>query len=1228
MEASLRPLLDEHFKSLEGSIDTSSADTIAPTIVDKILSSSEYSNLVTSLTEETKRLVSNVMTQQHSTANFNPSLNNLSEESARVASRNKTPANGYQNPFNESPFSSHSNTTYESSSNSLSSSGKDSQNSFNALFADEMRPGSREPISGSLPLQRITGNLTSRNSLDVRRAAIKKLDSVSTGDLLSSELWSETRIAIETAMMDQDVKIMMSGLRICARTFKASPPPMTAEVYLILVNHLTQIFQNGNFRLLHQFQMELPSCWLRFSEQVFKDVMNSTFRLFRGQKRASGSLSPLYCMSLIDTNALWFEKWMISSIGRAEAIASMVGADFISELTDHFFTYINTLSSESNASKAARPTDEVVVMDVDANDEDADLSKIVAREDLDYIHFLHVLVIMTRLPLFLAGRECFPLKINPNSLYIYQHSLKKWSFGSTEADEDTLSLSGFIRILIKVMCSCANINLSVAQIDNYGGISDESLNLSRFICKTLKFMANDEKCQEFILKDEVINVLIQPVQALIKPESLSDVKVSDETLTNIAETLSNIAATDIGNKFLLRGEKNHRLMPLSLRKSNRSEILSAVSTFVRLALDGELVGKVSLQVIGVYIFFLRQIYRTCEGLSWMEGFSIHLLLAKRTDNTEWLKSAVSGNISVEDWKMISVDNLLNFAGTPKGVLLLQQSGAMDICVAHMFERYEKKMQVSSREKFGYGALVSQISTTKPGMQALYKSGLIRSFLIDMWAHLESDSPFGDPPPDPDNYTVRKTVGNIFKAFSSFPGLSSIVEAEIDTPETPNSFSHLIRKMVMVDRCRTSDPLLTFEESHQIGLRIYRLLTSSIDSALVLESMFSIKECLLRLQEECRRKLARDPRDDTFIIDENSLLRNYILVANTTLGGPSERILPQSDIPAILNKKQRSLSFSFISNIYSKIVELACSSAISEMLALSGWTSLQISGQKEFMASSSSAQGSRFEELGLNLVSQYLSRLQPSIGQSSIKRNLQDLLRKSKSLVLEQQPDSAKSKSSTQKPVLIADYELNSGFDWFASTIFAAFGCSSEPALQFLERISGLMPAMFLWPHRSVNFQKNANGRGGIPLIYSCSSHLVEAILGEELPPIFSAFTLSGCTPSQISQRWIRECFWNVLDFPEIINYLTLNIVCGVDYHIYICIALLKHLERPILAASREGNLITYLNEAGECNSDLSTFEAVNYLDFMRSLEEKYRETIFEEMQAQVQELTTGSNGHK
>ena len=45
------------------------------------------------------------------------------------------------------------------------------------------------------------------------------------------------------------------------------------------------------------------------------------------------------------------------------------------------------------------------------------------------------------------------------------------------------------------------------------------------------------------------------------------------------------------------------------------------------------------------------------------------------------------------WEETLLDNLLNFAATPRGLLLLQQTGAINECVTYMFSRFTKKLQV-------------------------------------------------------------------------------------------------------------------------------------------------------------------------------------------------------------------------------------------------------------------------------------------------------------------------------------------------------------------------------------------------------------------------------------------------------------------------------------------------------------------------------------------------------
>ncbi|KAJ3254152.1 hypothetical protein HK104_007239, partial [Borealophlyctis nickersoniae] len=417
------------------------------------------------------------------------------------------------------------------------------------------------------------------------------------------------------------------------------------------------------------------------------------------------------------------------------------------------------------------------------------------------------------------------------------------------------------------MCHCPKAGLS-----NHNQSSDqnaaqqpelEALKLSKFICRLIReIIATDTECSERLYKDDILLELTQPIKLALegKPADSND----EGILLDIAETLSNIAATDSGKKFILRGETEFRNDALKKGSTSTSTaaasstspaasggIFETVVTFVRTSLDGTLKRPTSVKVLGAHIFFLRQLYRTCEGLLKLQRYDLHKTLATTVENAKWMKPLKDRPMLIKEWNSISIDNLLNFAGTPKGVLLLQQSGSMEPCVSYMFHRYEKKMQVSKCEKFGYGVLVSQVSTTKPGMQALCKTGLTKSFLSDLWTVLECSQPFGVPDVELDDHSTRKVTVNTLKVFSSFPGLSAVVELERGTEER-DTLSYMVRKIVVdAGRERSGDPLVTHEESHQICLRILKLITSSLDSFLLVQSTFHFQESLLRLQEQAR-----------------------------------------------------------------------------------------------------------------------------------------------------------------------------------------------------------------------------------------------------------------------------------------------------------------------------------------------------------------------------------------
>ena len=109
------------------------------------------------------------------------------------------------------------------------------------------------------------------------------------------------------------------------------------------------------------------------------------------------------------------------------------------------------------------------------------------------------------------------------------------------------------------------------------------------------------------------------------------------------------------------------------------------------------------------------------------------------------------------------------------------------------------------------------------------------------------------------------------------------------------------------------------------------------------------------------------------------------------------------------------------------------------------------------------------------------------------------------------------------------------YDWFVATVFLIFKGDKQQTIKF-----------------SLN---------GINLSLPTTCQFIELILKIEQPLVFSAFRMSGIAPSQICSHWLKQCFWNYLDWNDIMLYLSICIIFGIDYQAYVCVAVLKHLNQ-------------------------------------------------------------------
>ncbi len=203
-------------------------------------------------------------------------------------------------------------------------------------------------------------------------------------------------------------------------------------------------------------------------------------------------------------------------------------------------------------------------------------------------------------------------------------------------------------------------------------------------------------------------------------------------------------------------------------------------------------------------------------------------------------------------------------------------------------------------------------------------------------------------------------------------------------------------------------------------------------------------------------------------------------------------------------------------------------------------------------------------------------------------------------------------------VLFKDYNQEEHFpsyDWFVSTVFLVYRGDKTSTLKFLYNFHCLRLSAFLWPARlylNDTLISSIYTSQGISFHTSTTYHYIELILKIELPFVFNAFRMSGMAPSQVCSHWLKQFFWNFLDWPDIVMFVNVCLVLGVDYMAYYCVAVLKHLneEQKIVQHHTYKDLQIYLKE-----SQIEGFKLEKYIGFMGELEKKYRTLIMEDIKS-------------
>ncbi|XP_052230944.1 protein broad-minded-like isoform X2 [Dreissena polymorpha] len=1142
-------------------------------------------------------------------------------------------------------------------------------------------------------LQQLAEKMGKSNSVTTRREALQSLIAVRVDDVVTSDFVNVIRKQVLDALADSDDQIMNLGLKFVTRAF-SSTSPHTKDIYTLLTDHLMSQFmtrktsipkvKNGlditkaevkrllkAFRLMNEFQHETTNYWIRYPELYLEEVLKGTLSLLSIHNVSTvgmpQTLSPLHFVALLDTKAQWFIKWMHGNFSR-------------SFLLDHLTSYKQFVE---NAVKHCLEFSAARKVPFDLMSEISDSMSKASFEsrrtsytgaELEYAYFIHSACVIGKLLCFSNGRKFFPIKLKDS--------------------EDPVSIKKLMVALVLVVVDPGPV------FHQQRSHAAEIYDPARLVADILKGLCSSEQaCEICLFKDEITSTLLSPISHYLDVAyfSIKEHQAPDEkTLLHVADILSMIASSTKGRRHLMYGEKKDIF---SRTKSSAAHI---IAEFTKKALQRQLpreAGQAPTHaVIGAYLYICRQIYNTCEGLLVLYPYELHAVVAETwRDASRDLESvntptpgdddsgSDNSSITIREaydvvaWEDTLRDNLLNFASTAKGILLLQQTGALNECMSYMHTRYEKKLQVSKCEKFGYGYMVTQVATTSPGMAALRKTGYMKALIGELWSVIECgpiDITLFTPkswPVDPIDKSLHKHMIRLLNVLSSFPAVYELLgDTQLPTKqsygfrEIPECMAGLLDRVVFMDSPAKFHSLFNVDQSHMFGLRVLSLMVSCLDSFLMLQSQYQIQEKLLAAQSD-NQAVNKDRKE--IIVDMLSVERNSILVRTYLVGGPTERVLPTrsledsgtrysfplfSSFPvpreyspnlggrsgimpgfiypthtqglpkksdneltefldsrrsekgkAWVDKCRNLLSKFFASKgdqvkgaVIQKILEQSVN-VMSTIPEESVFPLMQFAGNDSTVKAVSLTP---LQQLGIKIAIRYGIHLKVVHTSSDATDSLTFLMRQVK-FYLEQQQKTPDSQLKYMK-------NGYTGFDWFAATVFLIFNGNHDRAWDFLQSFSTLGASGYLWIprlHASVHLP-SALSASGIHPLFSSTGHNIEFILQIELPLVSSAFKMSGYTPAQICQHWLTQCFWNYLDWQDVCHYIVVCLIHGVDHQVYVCVAILNHLQSYIMAHMQTHDLIMFLKE-----EPIHGFKVAQNLKYMLELEKKYRKMVLPDM---------------
>ncbi|KER25449.1 hypothetical protein T265_07130 [Opisthorchis viverrini] len=210
-----------------------------------------------------------------------------------------------------------------------------------------------------------------------------------------------------------------------------------------------------------------------------------------------------------------------------------------------------------------------------------------------------------------------------------------------------------------------------------------------------------------------------------------------------------------------------------------------------------------------------------------------------------------------------------------------------------------------------GRILTNLTSTQDGMQALMMVGIIKSLISDVWravetgeashssaTHLKWDIPScGSRVPtwstDPIDRIAYKPFVRLVRATCSYAGVDALLNDASENQSTtygrrftPTSLKEFFQRTLFIPNDKNqSQSLYNFEETIVLALRLLSCMVSDLNVMLALECRFRLIDRLLKEQRDAVTS------NESVHLDAVTIERNYLLVKCNVIGGPDERRIP-------------------------------------------------------------------------------------------------------------------------------------------------------------------------------------------------------------------------------------------------------------------------------------------------------------------------------------------------